>query len=487
MTDNEKIQQKYDAALKGLKKNTRTLHHFEQPVLIEGGIYPGIWLECGPLESTIYGMYEPDIALASHRIFFKHQREDGYFHTTVFKDRLLAPGQIQMVVPIAATALETALQTNDEGFIHEAYHSCRRWDEWLSRHRNTRGTGLCELFCAWDTGHDHSPRLKGIPHDCPERDARICNREAALPYLAPDLSASVYGGRLALAEMALLLNRKNEADMWREKAEEIRKAILAYCFDPEDLFFYDLDNNNRFVRVKGDVLTRVLGEHVVDRNLFDEIFETHILNADEFWTPYPLPSIAANDTAFDGNFRHNAWAGASQALTALRAPRWFEYYQKPAHLVHLMKTWVKSLTENSGFKQQINPWTGESFESEGYSPAMCVLLEFVSRLYGIRYENDTVIWNCTFSDHISKYSYSIETPKGTAKMDKDNNMATLTLAGKVILKVNKTCRIITDRQGGIMKIIGTSMDEENLDLFFFDRHHMAFTIKPNEEKEISRL
>ena len=44
------VEMKYQQALDGLAANTRYLMDFPNPVLIEGGAYPGIWLECGPLE-----------------------------------------------------------------------------------------------------------------------------------------------------------------------------------------------------------------------------------------------------------------------------------------------------------------------------------------------------------------------------------------------------------------------------------------------------
>jgi hypothetical protein len=44
-----------------------------------------------------------------------------------------------------------------------AYRACSAWDDWLMTYRNTRGTGLIEGFCTYDTGHDNSPRWQGIP------------------------------------------------------------------------------------------------------------------------------------------------------------------------------------------------------------------------------------------------------------------------------------------------------------------------------------
>lgn len=379
------IKRKYDEALDGLAKNTKKVLGYEAPVLIEGGCYPGIWLECGPLEGLVYGRFRAETAQANHEVFFHHQRDDGYLPCFVWSDRI-GCSQIQMVVPIAATALETAELTKDESFLARAYDACARWDRWLSRHRNTRGSGLCEAFCTYDTGHDNSPRFKDLPGKCPNNDASLCPKVGRLPYLAPDLSATVYGGRCALARMADHLGKTSEAERWRACGETLRQRIIEVCFDAEDECFYDVDASGAFVKIRGDALTRVLGEHVVDQPLFERIYARHIRNPEGFWPPYPLPSIAVSDPAFVHELPPNSWGGASQALTALRAPRWFTHYGKADDLLHLMARWVQAILAAPGFMQQMNPWTGECSTSEGYSPAMCVFIDFTDRMGLLRAE-----------------------------------------------------------------------------------------------------
>ena len=143
--DNPAVAAKYAEALAGLARNTLKVLDYPEPVLIEGGDYQGIWLECGPLESLIYGRVVPEVAISGHEVFFHHQRKDGYLPCYVwFKSK--GAGQIQMVVPIAATAWELAQQTGDHELLETAYNSCSRWDAWLRQYRDTRKTGLVEGF-----------------------------------------------------------------------------------------------------------------------------------------------------------------------------------------------------------------------------------------------------------------------------------------------------------------------------------------------------
>lgn len=477
-TDLRSLQSKYEEAVAGLYGNCRLVHGYGKPVLIEGGAYPGIWLECGPLESTVFALYEPEIAVQSHDVFFRLQQEDGYIPCTVLSDRYLS-GQIQMVVPIAATALEIAVLTGDLAFLQRAYRSCARWDSWLSAYRDTRGSGLCEAFCEWDTGHDNSPRFRGLPRDCPSQDARRCPEAVGLPYLAPDLSASVYGGRKALSRMAELLGLQEEAAQWRHLAQLTRTAIVKHCYDAETASFYDVDSMGHFVQILGDVLTRVLGEGVADQEMFEEIFRRHLLNPEEFWTPYPFPSISVSDPAFVGELPDNSWGGASQALTALRAPRWMESYGKYAHLAHLMKRWLHALTADTGFRQQMNPWTGEFSTTEHYSPSMCLMLDFVPRLYGVKLAGDQLEWNCRCPEGAAWSRYGLPTPGGWAELEMEKNTAYLRLNDRLMLTVEGECRIITDLEGRWLDAIGTTLSASGIKVSTPEGLRRELKLSPN--------
>jgi hypothetical protein len=441
--DDAELQGAYDAAISGLKSNVQDVFRFPRPVLLEGATYAGVWLECAPLEGLVYAPLSPETALANHEAFFDLQREDGYLPCNAKKDRL-GTGQIQMVVPIAATAWDLYRQNGNAAFLEKAYRACSRWDEWLVRYRNTRGTGLCEAFCTYDTGHDNSPRFLGKSRQCPGADARMCPKDDGLPYLAPDLSATVYGGRVALAAMVHEMNRGADEARWLESAESIRKLILDRLYDPRDGAFYDIDSHGQFVRVRGDLITRVMGEHVVDQKLFEEVWRRQLHNPAAFWRPYPFPSIAADDPSFVRPIPRNSWGGASQALTALRTPRWMQHYDKHAEFAHLMTQWVSALARSGEFLQQMDPDTGEFSPDRGaYSPAMLTLFDFTWRLYGVRPEGDTLEWNCRLPEGAA----SVTAIWGPAKLETDRSGSTLTLAGKRIAHVRETARVVTTRAG----------------------------------------
>ena len=389
----------WDEALTVLAGNIRTVPRYVRPLLFEGSTYQGIWQECGPHEGLVYASLTRHIpagqaiatpleaARNNHMAFFDLQRSDGQLPAAI-KVSDTGFGQIQMVVPIAATAWELAQLTGDEAFLATAYGACSRWDAWLRQYRDTRKTGLVEGFCTYDTGHDNSPRWSGIPNRCPDADARKAPQIATMPRLCPDLSATVYGGRVALAVMAKALGKAAEEARWQSDAETIRQLILDKLYCPEDAAFYDLDAQGKFVRVRSDVIGRVLGEHVLDlshardRAIFDAVWSRQLHNPKAFWAPYPFSSIAQDDPTFVRPIPRNSWGGASQALTALRAPRWMAHYGKQAELDHLMQQWCQAILRHAEFRQQMDPLTGEFTQPDpgGYSPTALVFLSFAAAL-----------------------------------------------------------------------------------------------------------
>ncbi len=389
----------WDAALETLRSNIQPVAAYGRPVLLEGSTYRGTWLECGPHESLAYaqlsdfiqplsGAITPlQVAENTHRAFFALQRPNGQLPANV-KTHEVGWKAIQMVVPIAATAWELSQLNRNQRFLEDAYQACARWDNWLCLYRNTRGTGLVEAFCTYDTGQDHSPRWAGVAKACPGDDAARCPPDKSVPRLCPDLSATTFGARVALSAMAAALGKNAESQRWMDQAEHIRQLILTRLWCEEDASFYDVDPAGNFVRIRSVANLRVLGEHVLRREnrhenaMFQQLWKRQLSNPTAYWSPYPFPSIALDDPTFVRPIPRNSWGGASQALTALRTLRWMDFYGKEAESRQLMSAWHNAILRAGAFYQQLDPISGQFTQPDpgGYSPCALAFLHFVKRL-----------------------------------------------------------------------------------------------------------
>ena len=219
-------------------------------VLQEGGVYLGCWLEStGTINSELLSRFIPSVAQATFRLFADGQREDG-----LMPYKIAAQGpvfrQIQLVTPLARSVWHHyLLHGRDREFLHTMYHALSGYDTWLMRNRDTRGTGCVEAFCAYDTGHDLSPRFWHVPDTPHEGDpSRYDPDSPILPFAAPDLTANVYCTRKYLGRMARELGESG--DEWDAGADQILHRLFEVCFDEADGFFYDRDRHDRFERVQ---------------------------------------------------------------------------------------------------------------------------------------------------------------------------------------------------------------------------------------------
>jgi hypothetical protein len=488
-TANPRWQASYDKALAVLAANVQVIPRFPHPVLIEGSVYQGIWMECGPNEALVYRKFRPDVARNSHMTFFALQSPEGQLPATnkineALPENVTGFGAIQMCVPIAATAWELAQATGDDELLRTAYQACSRWDAWLTRYRNTRGTGLIEGFCTYDTGMDNSPRWDGMPNRCPDRDARKVPPVPSLPRLAPDLSATIFGARTALSAMAKALGKTAEADHWADRAETLRHLILTRLYVPEDAAFYDLDAQNHFVKVRCDTLSRICSEHVPDQPLFDTLWTRQIHNPAAFWPAFPLPSVATDDPLFVHPIPRNSWGGASQALTALRATRWFDHYGRAAEFSTMMNLWCEAIQRDMTFRQQIDPRTGAFTlaDAPSYSPCALVMVDYTWRLAGIHDAHDTLQWTMRPGHPASDAAtFALQTDRGyRAAMHYDARGVDLSLNDKPILRLDGgTARLVTTDTGKPLYLLGVSEKPETVSLQRGGKKQ-TFSIQPNQ-------
>lgn len=432
-------------------------------ILNEGGIYYGCWLEStGTINAELLSRFIPKVAGDTFAGFARHQREDGLFP---YKLTQTGPvfSQIQTVTPLARSVWNHfALNGRNRDYLEKLYVAMGRNDAWLARWRDTRGTGAVEAFCAFDTGHDLSARFWHVPDSPEENDPKRYRADnPLLPSIAPDLTANVACQRDYLALMAEELG--GDGTPWRDKAEASRKALFERCFDAGEGFFYDLDRNDRFIRVQSDVLLRVLACEVGDEEFFAEALRRYLLNTRKFFAKYPFTSIALDDPRFDPAFDYNSWCGPTNFLTLIRAAHAFERHGRHVELTWMMQPVLSALFRGERFAQTINPFNGAMGFTEAYSPAILCLLDFIERLTGILPRPEGTLWFTGLVPYqIEHRDISHATAYGRVvdgvrfEMVNDGVSMRVFRDGAPLFSAPKGVRVVTDRAGKVAALIGMS-------------------------------
>ena len=374
----------------------------ERPLLLISEQYPGVWLE-HVYDSVFYATLDPSklyLAVNTLELFMKNQTEDGQLPCCVLDGNkrksgpLVSYSQIQECVSFASLCLAVYRMSGDKELLRRCYDSATRWVEWLRRYRMTRGEGLVEMFVGFDTGHDKSGRLNGMA--C--RGTRIIDgvrinaavpppEDGITPIIAVDMNANYYSTLISLSEMARELSF-DTYEYWRDEAAKVKKRLFELTYDAEDAFFYDLDKQGRHRKYLSSTVFHLFMEGVLDRQtdkeLISELIERHIMNPNEFRTPYAYPSMAVCDPSCEGHGESNCWGYFTEGLILLRTTLWMERYGLGDELDRICESWLRAWCEHYDelkLGQELDPITGvPSPSSEWYSSTMLFYLYAAKRL-----------------------------------------------------------------------------------------------------------
>lgn len=462
----------------------------EMPILHEGGIYHGCWLEStGTINAELLSRFLPSVTTSTYSSFARYQREDGLIPYKVTPSGP-AYNQIQLVTPLARSVWNHfRLNRLDTGWLKTMYDAMSRYDAWLARHRDTLGWGAVEAFSTYDTGHDLSSRFWHVPDSPFGNDpTRYDQDNPILPFIAPDLTANVACQRDYLGDMADLLG--GDGNDWRAKAEVSRTALYEQCFDPDDAFFYDRDRHGRFVRIHSDNLLRVLACEIGSAEGFAEALERYLLNTRKFFAKFPLTSIAMDDPRFDPNFGHNSWSGPSNFLTLIRTPHAFEHQGHHTELTWIMQPTLSALFAADCFPQTLNPFSGEAGFTEKYSPSILCLLDFIERLSGILPRPDGTLWFTGLLPKPVTHRYELwETAYGRTvdgvefELLNGSETSQVFRNGEPFGHFPSGIRIVTDRTGALLEIIGVT-SRTVTGTIDWAGETIPFTIAPNERLQV---
>lgn len=456
------LENRWYQALAELAQCVRSLDG-SAPVLNEGGVYAGAWIEStGTINAEVLARFAPGIARDTHMLFAEHQRDDGMIP---YKVTAAGPAfsQIQIVTPLARTVWRHyRLAGRDRTFLETMYRTMARFDDWLARFRDTRGTGAVEAFCAFDTGHDLSPRFWFAPDRAFRGDARLCDPDSPiLPYLAPDLTANVACQRTYLARIAEELGEDGEP--WRSKARTSVQALHAQCFDETDGFFYDRDRTGEHVRVQSDVLLRVLACEIGDEAFFTRSLRGYLMCTRKFLAHYGFTSLALDDPRFDADASRNSWGGPVNFLSMLRAPQAFEHHGHVAELAVATAPALAAMGMADRFPQCLDPWSGAAGFTSVYSPSILWFLDAVERGFGIVPRPDGDLWFTgmppTRLDHgaaAEATAYGRRIRGSTHELAADDQRVEVRRDGVLKYAFPRGWRIVTDQAGELRAAIGMS-------------------------------
>ncbi len=477
-------------------------------VMIEGAQYTNIWLETQPMGGSMYAKRNLEIARNNIEVFIDYQRKDGRFPGVIYnRGGKIEPNYCQFQgFYLARPALEVYyLIREDRNFLLKVYRSLEKFDAYLWKTRDSDHNGCLETWCIYDNGEDGSVRFNGFPKawsfDYPpnreiasglsKEDLKIhCKEDSydpstdmTVPIESMDVMSYSYSCRDVLSQMSKVLNNGKE-EYWRSKAIEVKSKIKSYLWDEEKKACYDKDKNNETMPILLHNNLRCMYFGSFDQEMADQFIRVHLLNPKEFWTPMPLPSIAANDPKFE-NIAGNNWSGQPQGLTYQRSIQALENYGHYAELTMIGRKFLTVTGKSFRFVQQFDPFTAVVNPSkDGYGPSLLSALEFISRFYGIHLTQNTILWSCL--DNMNDFDYLQKWNGNVYRLHTDKNIINCLINDQKIFSFTKGARIVTDLSGKLIEAIGIETQTKTIQ-FKSKQVSCSLNIEPNSVYRLNQV
>ncbi|HLY64527.1 MAG TPA: trehalase family glycosidase, partial [Chloroflexota bacterium] len=186
---------------------------------------------------------------------------------------------------------------------------------------------------------------------------------------------TVYGdGLRCLARLSRALGHVAQAQKLDARANRVTGTLLVKCWDDEAGVFWDLwgaDEKPLRLLTCTSLLPLILED--LDAGAAHRLVQEHLLEPAEFWTRYPVPSVALDEPTFDPAFRTGAiWRGPSWVNV-----NWYLYWGLKTHGYHDVATELAMRTFDmvlrGGFREFFNPLTGEGLGAPEFSWSSLVL------------------------------------------------------------------------------------------------------------------
>lgn len=266
-----------------------------------------MWLWDTAFHSLGLQHVRPDLGQDALRALFAKQRDDGKLLLAA-QPGVPAREEDDSQPPIVAWAFRRQFErTMHTEFLRELYPKIVRYIEWFEANRRN-DTGLygwqlrvsddpVKVARGGESGMDNSPRFDNVS-----------------AVTAVDLSSYMAAEYNALEKLARYLDRYTEAGEWHQRRMRIAAQVNELLWDDEGRFYYDLDEAGEFVRVKTTAgFMPLLGE-IADRDRA-EALRMHLMNPSEFWSRFPVPSVAQDEPWFSKDmWRGPTWVNVNVLL-----------------------------------------------------------------------------------------------------------------------------------------------------------------------------
>ena len=209
--------------------------------------------------------------------------------------------------------LEVYKKFGEIELLRDTFSPLLKWHRWWFKARDGNKDGLLE----WGsdptegalglTGTLQGAKYEAGMDNSPMYDDAVFNQKSHTMQLTDVGLNAIYAlDTLSLAEMAKVLKETSWEDKLREEYRNLKKRINRSLWDEKTGMYLNKDWQGNFSCRLSPTLFYPLLAGVPDSGRAERMVREHLLNRQEFWGKYVLPSISKNDPAYGDN---SYWRG----------------------------------------------------------------------------------------------------------------------------------------------------------------------------------
>lgn len=294
--------------------------------------------------------------------------------------------------PVFALSVESIYEKDkDKPFLEEVLPKIAKFHRWLIEHRDIDNDSLLSIIspnesgmdelpvfqvAAGYTGHDatrlHYTYRKGdfLNHRYRFNNKKILEKDY---FNVEELLFNVVfiESSRALSRLFLEIGNKDESDFFKKIATKSEASLLEKCWDSKDEIFYSLySKDEKFARVKTIASLLPLFLEGLRGEKLEKLVTKHLLNKNEFFTPYPFPSVAKDEPYYEPKDTplykiKLLWRGPTWIAT-----NWFVVKGLRRHgynkIADDVVAKMSKMIEEHGFREYYNPETGEGYRRHNF-------------------------------------------------------------------------------------------------------------------------
>lgn len=409
--------------IEGFASWKKTHYRFIAPAKKEY-VYQFLW-DTG-FHAIVLAHFDTDWAKEEIRNFLKAQFEDGFLPHIIFwkgntvdlphwaflesKPSLRPHTSAITQPPIFPIAVEEIFK-KDAGvkFLKEVLPKLARANKWLIQNRDPDNDGLVSIISPNESGMDELPVFQVVNGFHGQDLVRL-----HYAFRKPDLLNQRYNfnsqkileadyfnveellfnvvfiqSNRSLARLFKEIDKPDEARFFTDLADKGEKSLIEKCWDKDDEIFYTLfSKSEQKAKVKTIASLIPLFLEKLPQEKVDLLLSKHLLDPQEFWTKFPVPTVSQDDTHYSPlefpDYKHNfgvqvvnkiylslyrelkmLWRGPTWVAT-----NWFIVKGLRKHnqdkIANQIVAKMTDMIDKWGFREYYNPETGQGYRRQNF-------------------------------------------------------------------------------------------------------------------------